>query len=143
MKMKRFVKTFTLILCIVLIAVTALFANGCAREPLPEGKPKNVQKLGEGETQFYFVVTDKDGNSKGYDIKTSKTVVGDALLELELIAGDEGQFGLYVKTVDGITADYDVDGTYWAFYENGQYAQAGVDTTEIVAGTIYTFKVEK
>ena len=42
-----------------------------------------------------------------------------------------------------IFGDYDVDGTYWAFYINGAYAMSGVDSTEIVAGETYTFKVEK
>ena len=49
----------------------------------------------------------------------------------------------YVKEVNGIIADYDVDGTYWAFYIDGEYASAGVDSTEITEGSIYMFKVEK
>ena len=67
----------------------------------------------------------------------------EALLELELINGDEGQYGLYVKEVNGITADYDVDQTYWAFYVDGEYAMSSVDTTEIEDGKTYSFKVEK
>ena len=35
------------------------------------------------------------------------------LLSLDLIAGDEGEYGLYVKTVNGITADYETDGMYF------------------------------
>jgi hypothetical protein len=68
--------------------------------------------------------------------------VGNALLKLELIAGEEAQYGLYVKTVNGITYDYDADGKYWAFYENGVYATAGVDTTPVTAGATYEFKAE-
>ena len=75
--------------------------------------------------------------------QTDKTIVGDALVENGLIEGDEGDFGLYVKKVNGITADYDVDGTYWAFYENGAYAATGVDKTTVVSGTTYEFRVEK
>ena len=60
-----------------------------------------------------------------------------------LIAGDESDYGLYVKEVNGITADYDKDGAYWAFYVDGQYAQSGVDTTNIEEGKTYTFKYEK
>ena len=47
------------------------------------------------------------------------------------------------KTVNGITADYDVDQTYWAFYVDGEYAMTGVDATDIVEGSQYMFKVEK
>ncbi|MGN0438867.1 MAG: DUF4430 domain-containing protein [Lachnospiraceae bacterium] len=101
------------------------------------------QVLGEGQTQFMFTVTDQEGNSTNFEIHTDKATVGEALLELGLIAGDEGEYGLYVKTVNGITADYDVDKTYWAFYINGEYASTGVDATAVEEGAAYTFKIEK
>ena len=72
-----------------------------------------------------------------FTINTDKDTVGAALIEHELIAGDESEYGLYVKTVNGILADYDVDKTYWAFYIDGEYAMSGVDTTEIVEGSVY------
>ena len=43
----------------------------------------------------------------------------------------------------GITADYDVDQTYWAFYVNGEYAMTGVDSTAIEEGVAYSLKIEK
>ena len=103
----------------------------------------DAQELGEGQTEFTFVVTDQDGNETQFLIHTDKETVGEALLELGLIAGDESEYGLYVKTVNGITADYDVDQTYWAFYVNGEYAEKGVDSTPVTAGDSYSFKVEK
>ena len=98
--------------------------------------------IGEGEISFMFTVVDAEGNQKVYEVHTDKTVVGDALLELNLIAGDAGDYGLYVKTVDGIIVDYDTDGKYWAFYINGEYAMTGVDATPITEGEEYAFKVE-
>jgi len=99
--------------------------------------------LGEGQKNFNFDVTFADGNIKHYVINTDKETVGDALLELDIISGDESQYGLYVKSVDGQVADFDKDGTYWAFYINGQYASTGVDQTNIENGATYEFKVEK
>lgn len=98
---------------------------------------------GEGNTAFFFNVVDKDGNVTKFDIRTDKTTVGEALLELGLIEGEDGDYGLYVKKVNGILADWDVDQTYWAFYVNGDYGLTGVDTTEIVAGETYEFRVSK
>ena len=69
--------------------------------------------------------------------------MGEALLDKGLIAGDDSEYGLYVKTVNGVTLDYDKDGMYWAFYINGEYAQTGVDSTDITAGAEYAFKAEK
>ena len=92
---------------------------------------------------FHFVVVDGEGNETTFEIQTDKTTVGEALLEEGLIAGEEGAYGLYVKTVNGITADYDVDKTYWAFYINGEMAMTGVDATKIEDGATYSFEVAK
>lgn len=99
--------------------------------------------LGDGSVKFTFIVVDADGNETDFVINTDKETVGDALLEQNLIEGEEGDYGLYVKTVNGITADYDTDGTYWAFYVNGEYASTGVDSTPVNEGDTYEFKVEK
>ena len=103
----------------------------------------DITILGEGEKQFAFVVVDSEGNETIFAIQTDKETVGEALLELELISGEQGDYGLYVKTVNNITADYDKDKTYWAFYVNDEYAISGVDKTAIIEGTTYAFKVQK
>ena len=144
-------KWLSFILCLALIAATALMAIGCDQANNPEtpettaagDETTPITVKGEGATVFYFNVVDKDGNVTKFEIHTDKTIVGDALLELGLIAGEEGPYGLYVKTVNGITADYETDGTYWAFYEGDDYGMTGVDLTEIKAGATYAFKVSK
>lgn len=78
-----------------------------------------------------------------FTIKTDKATVGEALMEHDLIDGDQGDYGLYVKVVNGITADYDVDKSYWAFYVNGEYAMSGVDTTEIDEDAVYLMEYTK
>ena len=104
---------------------------------------KEITVLGEGKTKFMLTVTDKDGNETQFEINTDKETVGDALLEHELIEGEEGDYGLYIKTVNNITADFEKDQTYWAFYVDGEYATSGVDTTPVNAGSTYSLKVEK
>ena len=134
MKKTRILKLLSFALCIVLIAAMALFA-GCN---------DNTTTPDESSTKnFTFVVVDTDSNETKFEISTTKTIVGDALLDEGLIAGEDSQYGLYVKTVNGTTLDFDTDGMYWAFYVNGQYAMSGVDTTEIKDGETYMFKAEK
>lgn len=136
--------------CLALIVAIALFTTGCngnagGGESSSAGEETVVQAggvLGEGNTKFTFIVVDKEGNETEFEIHTDRGTVGEALSELGLIAGEESEYGLYVKTVNGITADYDADGVYWAFYVNGEYAPTGVDITEITEGEIYSFKVE-
>ena len=143
----------SLLLCIVLIAAMALSLGACAADDAknPDVKeserPQQVQQdeniVGEGEISFKFIVVDADGKETEFTVKTDADTVGKALLDANLIAGEDSEYGLYVKTVNGITADYDTDGSYWAFYINGEYATTGVDSTEIEDGATYTFKVEK
>lgn len=102
-----------------------------------------LRTLGEGSAVFELSVEDKEGAQTKYEIHTDKETVGEALLELELIDGEEGEYGLYVKSVGGVTADYDTDGVYWAFYINDEYAQTGVDSTEIKEGESYSFRMEE
>ena len=135
MQTARFKRVLSLILCMVLIAAMALFA-GC-------GDKKDDNTVGEGEKTFTFIVVDAQGNEETFTVKSDAKTVGEALLDEGLIKGEEGQYGLYVKEVNGITADYDKDGTYWAFYIDGEYAMSGVDTTDITDGATYSFKVEK
>ncbi len=98
--------------------------------------------LGEGNLSFNFTVTDENGNNTYFVINTDEAVVGKALLDVGLIEGEEGPYGLYVKTVNGKTFDYDTDGKYWAFYVNSEMSATGVDMTDIIDGASYEFKAE-
>ena len=147
MKTTHLKRVLPVVLCIVLIAAMALFATGCNGNTEGPGTTTGVQAevkiLGEGEKRFEFAVVDGDKNETVFEIHTDKEIVGDALSELGLISGEEGPYGLYVKEVNGITADFDKDGTYWAFYVDGEYGLTGVDVTEIEEGRAYSFRVEK
>ena len=151
MKTKIFSKKLLVTLLVVLIAVMALIITGCTNnsqdeptttEPVQTTEQTSAIVKGEGKNAFVFIAVDLDGNSTHYMIKSDKETVGEALLENGLISGEDGQYGLYVKTVNGITLDYDKDGKYWAFYEENTYANQGVDSTPIKEGGVYTFKPE-
>ena len=142
----------SLLLIAMLIVTMAFCVTGCkdkdtnSKEDTTEETKIDASKdnvLGEGDTEFTFKVVDKDGNESSFEIHTDEKTVGDALIKLDLLEGEEGDYGLYVKKVNGITADYDKDKTYWAFYIDGEYAMTGVDATDIEEGKTYTFKVEK
>lgn len=150
MKTTTISKALSLLLCLVLLAAAVSVAAGCGgnvpvpAESVQESVPETqVQVRGEGSKIFAFKVTYQDGKTDSFEIHTEEKTVGDALVKLGLIEGTVGDYGLYVKKVNGVTADYDVDGTYWAFYVNGAYASSGVDSTDVTAGAEYAFKVEK
>lgn len=114
-----------------------------AEEARTEANAAEKTVLGEGDTSFDLTVADSEGKETLFEIHTDKETVGEALVELELIAGEDSEYGLYVKTVNGVTADYDKDGSYWAFYVNGEYASSGVDSTAVAEGDQYAFRIEK
>lgn len=91
---------------------------------------------------FTLEIIDADGNQKLIDYLTDKEILGDVLQEDGIIKGEQGDYGLYIKEVDGIVADYKTTGTYWAFYIDGEMAMTGVDQTKIVDGAVYSLKVE-
>lgn len=164
MQKKHVKKVLSLLLCAVLIAAIALFV-GCGadkkpetpkqqeqqgstdsstKEPaLPDTEKPSPQILGEGKTKFSFSVVDLDGKETVFEIHTDKKTVGEALLEVKLIDGEQGNPGFLVNEVNGKTLDYEKDKAYWAFYIDEEYAMIGVDSTEIIPGKAYTFKAEK
>lgn len=159
--MKRNIKSvFALILALLMTLCLFSCNNDVAETPqssigageeggsiAPEGlwataKYLSDTEFGEGEktVKVKVVVEDK---SVTFTIKTDATTLGEALFAHELISGEEGQFGLYVKYVNGIRADYDLDKRYWNFTKNGEYMMTGVDMTEIADGEAYELTYSK
>ena len=99
--------------------------------------------IGEGDCSFPFIVTFADGTKQNYVVTTGKASVGEALVDANLIAGDTSEYGLYVKTVCGVTADYDTDGTYWALYVDGELSSVGVDSVKCADVTVVEFRIAK
>ena len=149
MQKTKLKKMLSALVCTVLVAAIALFTFGCnGNTNTPETPDTQITtaaptEIGTGATQFAFNVTDAEGKTTAFNVNTDKTTVGEALQDAGLIQGEEGAYGLYVKTVNGTTLDYDKDGMYWAFCINGEMAPTGVDMTEINDGEVYSFKAAK
>lgn len=109
------------------VAKTGLWANA---------KYLKDMEFGEGSKTVEVEVKVGD-DSITFTLHTDKDTLGDALIEHQLISGEEGAYGLYVKYVNGIHADYDTDRSYWAVYSNGEYMMSGVDSTHINGGEHY------
>lgn len=150
MKNNGFRKLLALLLAMVMVLSLAACGNktqggdtGNDANVVTDGTVADGATVGQGKTAFTMEVTQLDGTSITFTVNTDKATVGEALLELGIVAGDDTEYGLYVKTVNGVTLDYDTDGAYWAFYINGEYASTGVDATNIEAGAAYALKAEQ
>ena len=123
------------LILVVLIAAMVLSLAACGS--------KDEGSANAGTKSFTFEVVDPEGKTESFSIETEKNNVGEALMDEGLVQGEEGPYGLYVKTVNGLTLDYETDGMYWAFYVNGEYGSTGCELTEIEDGATYAFKAEK
>ncbi len=87
-----------------------------------------------GEKTITVSVIHKDETEKTFEYTTQEEYLGEYLLSEGLIEGEEGAYGLYIIKVDGESAIYEDDKSYWAFYENGEYASVGIDQMVIEDG---------
>lgn len=93
-------------------------------------------ELGEGNISIKVEVT--AGEKKiVLTVKTDRDNLGAALLDNKLAEGDQSEYGLYIKAVNGIKADYDTDGAYWAINKDNEPTPTGADTTQIADGENY------
>ncbi len=99
-------------------------------------------EIGNGSKTLFLDVTAEDKTVE-ITVYSDKETIGDALTEYGLISGEEGPYGLYVKTVNGMLADYDINKTYWSFSKDGEVMMQGVDTTEFRDGAHYEFVCTK
>lgn len=152
MQKTKFKRILSIILCIVIVAAISLFALGCtdkndtetdSAQTTVSNVSETPEVIGQGEKKFFFIAEDKEGKETKWEVHSDEDTVGKALIAEGIIEGEDGPYGLYVKTVNGITLDYDKDGLYWAFYENDEYALTGVDQTEITEGQTYAFRPQK
>jgi len=82
-----------------------------------------------------------DGSEKVFELSTQAETLRAALDEAELVAGEDGQYGLYILTVDGETVDESKQ-QWWCITKGGEQHNQGVDGTVIADGEQYelTFK---
>lgn len=90
-----------------------------------------------GAKEITVEVVHSDERTANFTYHTDAEYLGEVLAAEGLVEGEQGDYGLYITTVDGEEADYDEDGAYWALMCNGEYAQTGADTTPIRDGDTF------
>lgn len=126
----------TLLIIIAVLTVFALVLGGCAQSVTNNNPADNDGQ--KAEKSFTVIVVHKDGTEKTFNYTTSSTDnLGPVLVAKGLIV-ESSSAGLY-NVVDGETADWNVDQSYWAFYIGDTMAMQGMNDTSINDGD--TFKL--
>ena len=130
MRNKKTIHQALALLLAVLMTVT-VFA-GCDSK-----KAESSSAAGTAEfSTITLTVTHGDGSTKDFTIQTSQEMLGAALLDEKLIEGEDSEYGLFVTTVDGETAD-DSNQEWWCLTVGGESAMTGVDSTPVEDGGTY------
>ena len=83
----------------------------------------------QGSKSITITVVAQDGTETSYSVQTDAEYLRGAIEDAEglTVEGTESEYGLMVDTVNGVRADYTLDGAYWSFLVNGEYCNYGVD----------------
>lgn len=114
---------------VALVAVIAVLL-GVYMAARPETTP--------GDKTITVTVVHKDGSEKAFTYATAEAYLGPCLLAEGLVEGENSTYGLMITTVDGETADWDADHSYWALFIGEEYAATGADTTPVSDGDSFS-----
>lgn len=131
-------KTSVIIIILLLVIAVGLFFLPEENDSTDNELWKNATYtedtlIGVGKNNLILTV---EAGDKSIDItvRTDMNNVGEVLKKHNVISGEEGPYGIYVKVVNGIEADYDKDQSYWSFEKDGEAMLTGVDSTEFKDG---------
>ena len=118
---------------VALIAVIAILLGVCLN---------NRQPTTSGSKTITVSVFDTVGSTEASNtatITTDEEYLRGALEQEDSgisISGSESEYGLFVTTVDGVTAD-DSKQQWWCFTKGGEMLNTGVDSTPIADGDTF------
>ena len=131
MKQGKLKKVILGVLVLAVVAVGLLLAyNKFKPTATADIKTVTIEVVDDKQQQSDYVV--------GSDAKTLKEAMD--LAEGLTYSGDDSEYGIMITTVNGVRADYDKDGAYWAFYVNGEYCNYGIEEQPVNDGDV--FKIE-
>ena len=89
-----------------------------------------------GDKHITIQVVSKTGIINNYSVDTEAEYILGAMEETPGLQfeGEEGQYGMSISHINGVRADYLLDGAYWAFYVNDEYCNYGVSEQPIEDG---------
>ena len=116
---------------VALVVIAAVVIAGFALQP----------KTQKGSKTVTIEVVNKAEQTTTYTVHTDAEYLKQVMDEAEGLTyvGEDGEYGIMVNTVNGETADYSVDSSYWAFYVNGEYCNYGISEQPVADGD--TFRI--
>ena len=95
-----------------------------------------MPKATEGDKAVTIVVVHGDGSSKNFNYNTDEEYLGELITSKKLAEGEVGQYGLFIKTVDGETADESKE-QWWCITAKGEMVMTAADQTPLNDGDTF------
>ena len=127
LRFSRAKKALSAVLLALLVAALGLVYAVFREQPVSGSKAVSIE------------VVNSVGESAAYSVMTNAQYLSQAMEEAEGLSfsGTEGPYGLMIDTVNGETADYNVNGAYWSFSVNGEYCNYGADQQPVEDGDAF------
>lgn len=95
-----------------------------------------------GEKSITISIIDADGVQTDYPLNTDAEYLKEALEAVAAIEGEEGEYGYTLYSVNGKTADFSVDSSYWAIYVNNEYGMYSLSQQPVADGDSFVIAYE-
>lgn len=114
-----------MIILIAVLAVIAVGMFGLYQTFMPKGEA--------GEKTLTVTVVHGDKSEEQFTYHTKEAYLGPVITNSGLVEGENGDYGLFIKAVDGETAD-DSKQQWWCITKGGETVNASADQTPIEDG---------
>lgn len=100
------------------------------------------EKPVQGSKSITLEVLNQEKQTSEYQVQTDAEFLRQAMEEAKgfTFDGEEGDYGFTLFTINGETHNWNVDGSYWAVYVNGEYGQYGIDSQPVEDGDVFRFE---
>lgn len=126
--MEKTKNTKKVVIAVVIVLVVAALMLLAYKVFMPKGEA--------GAKEIHVTVVHADQSEKSFTYKTDAAYLGEVLLAEKLIDGENGDYGLFIKTVDGETADDSIQ-QWWCITKGGEQVNTSADQTPIADGETY------
>ena len=113
-------------LCALILAVVVLVGVFFLTRPDTTAGGKNIT----------VTVIHKDESQKVFELSTDQEYLGPALVEGKVVEDNQSDYGLYILTADGETAD-EANQEWWCLTKGGAEVTLGADQQPISDGECY------
>lgn len=100
------------------------------------------EKPVKGSKNITLEVLNQESQTSEYQVQTDAEFLRQAMEEAEgfTFDGEMGEYGFTLYTINGETHNWNVDGSYWAVFVNGEYGQYGIDSQPVENGDVFRFE---